>query len=111
MYEHKKSEAKSKEAPGEDFFVIDTIVDIKEDNNVKQFKVKWVGYPEHESTWEEGDSVPKFIQEYYLEDSSRIGSPLPQPYIKHSKKVGGTEYYYLKWDGQRGGQWLKEDFF
>ena len=36
---------------------------------------------------------------------------MSKPTIKHTKVVGGTEYQYLKWGAEKGGQWINEDFF
>ena len=65
--------------------------------------MKWSGYEDEASTWEPQANVPKFIQEFYKEDSSRLGKKLPNPKIKHTKSVGDTKYHFLSWDGQKGG--------
>ena len=95
---------------GDDFYVIESVIEKKEENDKKLFLIKWAGFTSDESTWEGEDSVPRFIQTYY-EDERNMGKPLPKPVVKHTKKIGNTVYHYLKWGVQKGGQWLDEDFF
>ena len=85
------------EAEDDDFFVIESILDIKENKQTgKKFKIKWMDFPEEEATWESESCVAKFIQVYYS-DRSKLGCKLPEPIIKHSKKIGGSQYHYLGW--------------
>ena len=56
-------------------------------------------------------NIPPFIREYYKE-RSRLGNILPSPRIKHTKKTSaGTLFHFLTWEGEKGGQWLGQDFF
>jgi hypothetical protein len=56
-------------------------------------------------------NIPKFIREFY-KDKTKLGQKLPNPRIKHTKKLAdGTLYHFLTWEGEKGGSWLKEDFF
>ena len=50
---------------------------------------------------------------YYCENIGRLGNPLAQPKIKHSKRAGNEKYYYLSWDGREdlSGRWVSESFF
>ena len=93
-------------AQNDGVFIIESILDIKDG----KFLVRWAGFPENASTWEPSENVPKFIQKYYEEDATKLGAKLPNPKIKHTKKVGDTEYHFLSWEGVGEGQWLKEDF-
>ena len=104
---HRKKTQMSDKAQDDEMFVIESVKEIK--NN--KFLIKWSGFVEEASTWEASENVPKFIQKYYKEDNSRLGTKLPNPKIKYSKKVGNTEYHFLSWEGVGGGEWLKEDFF
>ena len=73
------------------------------------YHVKWVGYPETESTKEPEENIPGFIRRFY-EDTLKLGSKLPAPTIKHTKTIAGVKHHYLKW-GEAEGDWLSEDFF
>ena len=42
----KKKESSSEAVQNNDFYVVEKILEIKETNNVKEFLVSWVGYPE-----------------------------------------------------------------
>ena len=42
----KKRESSSEAAQNNDYYVIEKILEIKETDNVKEFLVSWVGYPE-----------------------------------------------------------------
>ena len=72
-------------------------------------KIKWVGYPD--ATWEMADRIPGFIQKYYEDKSERLGQPLPNPKIKHTKKVGGSDVHLLSWGDDSGNEWLHDHFF
>lgn len=110
LYRKRKETATAEEAGGDDFYVIESVVEKKEENHKKLFKIKWAGFSSDENTWEGEGSVPGFIQKFY-EDDNNLGKPLPKPMIKHTKRIGNTEYHYLKWGTQKGGQWLNEDYF
>ena len=73
--------------------------------------MKWSGLDEDAARWEPSQNVPKFVQAYYKKDPTRLGRKIPNPVIKHSKKVGNTKYHFLSWEGEKGGEWLNEDFF
>ena len=99
------------EAEDDDFFIIEAVLDIKENKKTgKKYKIKWMDFPNEEATWESEACVAKFIQMYYS-DPSKLGSKLPDPVIKHSKTIGNSKYHYLGWSGEKGGRWLGEDFF
>ena len=99
------------EAEDDDFFVIEAVLDIKENKKTgKKYKIKWMDFPVDEATWEGESCVAKFIQIYYS-DPSKLGSKLPEPVIKHTKTIGNSQYHYLSWTGEKGGRWLGEDFF
>ena len=104
---HRKSSQASNMAQNDEVFIIESILDIKDG----KFLVRWAGFPENASTWEPSENVPKFIKKYYEEDATKLGAKLPNPKIKHTKKVGDTEYHFLSWEGVGGGQLFKEDVF
>ena len=106
---HRDCTRYSEEAQDDQFYVIESINEIKVQQTKQCFAVKWVGYPE--VTWEEESRLPGFIKKYYTDDRSRLGSKLPNPKIKHTKKVGGSEIHLLSWEGVEGNEWLHEDYF
>ena len=67
-------------------------------------------FPEEEATWENETCVVQFIQSYYS-DPAKLGSKLPEPVIKHTKTICGTQYHYLGRTGEKGGKWLGDEFF
>ena len=107
----KFKKAECTEAEDDDFFIIEAVLDIKENKKTgKKFRIKWMDFPIEEATWESETCVAKFIQMYYS-DPAKLGSKLPDPVIKHSKTIGNSKYHYLGWTGEKGGRWLGEDFF
>ena len=58
-----------------------------------------------------GWPIPGFIQKYYEDKSERLGQPLPNPKIKHTKKVGGSDVHLLSWGDDSGDEWLHDHFF
>ena len=109
LNKYRKSSAISEHAPSDDFFVIESILNIKEEKGMKRFLVKWVGFPEEEATMEPEENIPGFIKKFY-EKKSNLGKTLPASTIKHTKTIGGIKHHYLKWDNEEG-DWLSEDFF
>ena len=106
---YRKDTNYSEEASDDQFFVVETILDMKHEGEDKMLKVKWLGYPD--ATWEKEDRIPGFIRKYYSDKPSRLGSKLPNPRVKHTKKVGGSDIHLLSWGGDDGDEWLHEDFF
>ena len=99
----------SDNANDDQFYVIESILEIKNIDDKIVFKVKWLGFPE--ASWEQEDRIPGFIRKFYSDDSSRLGSKLPNPRIKHTKKVGGSDIHLLSWGGEAGDEWLHDSFF
>ena len=91
------------------FLLVEIILEIKIENEKQIFKIKWVGYPE--ATWENEDRLPGFIKKYYSDKAERLGMRLPNPRIKHTKKVGGSDIHLLSWGDESGDEWLDDDFF
>ena len=87
----------------DDIFIIESIVEMKP----KEVLVKWAGFDT--STWEPKDNIPEWIVHFY-QDPKKLSKPLPNPYIKHIKRVGkGQTYYLLSWEGGDGEEeWLDE---
>ena len=77
------------------------------------FKVKWLGFPIEQSTWEPSKNIQPWIQSYY-DDDQRLGKPLPEPRIKYTKRAGNEVYHYLTWAGGEGdnlSRWVGDSFF
>lgn len=100
--------------PDDDLFVVESILEAKEQKKTKLFLVKWAGFPESESTWEPSRNIPQFISRYYA-DSSKFGKPLPEPRIKHTKKVSKNSeiFHYLEWgnESSSSGEWVSDNLF
>ena len=94
LFRKRKETSKAEETPGDDFYVIESIVEVKREKSTKFYKIKWAGFTSDENTWEPEESVPRFIKEYY-KDEENLGKPLPKPFIKHTKNIGNSEYHYL----------------
>ena len=107
LRKHRKDNAASDKAPDDKVYIIESILEITGD----KYLVKWSGFEESAATWEPATNVPRFIQEYYKKDEKRLKQKLPNPKIKNTKKVGSTKMHFLSWEGEKGGQWLGEDFF
>ena len=99
----------SEHASGDQFYVVETIMSVKTVGEDRMFEVKWAGFPD--STWEKEDGLPGFIKKYYSDKPERLGTKLPNPKIKHTKKVGGSDIHLLSWEGEEGNEWLHDDFF
>ena len=88
-------------ASDDQIFIIELILDINKENGEEMFKVKWYGFPEDQATIEPSKYIPKFIQNYY-NDETKFGKTLPNPRIKHKKKItDGTNYHFLSWVEER----------
>ena len=89
------------EAEDDNFFVIEAVLDIKEDKKTgKKYKIKWMDFTLEEATWESTSYVAKFIQ-IECSDPSKLGSKL------HTKTIGNSQYHYLSWTGEKAGRWLR----
>merc|ERR1719206_725893 len=55
------------------------------------YLVKWENYADDQNTWEPSYSIPDPIVEYYEEDSSRLGRPLPTDFAKFEDAVEEKE--------------------
>ena len=92
-------------------YAVESIEEMRKKKGKTEFKVKWLGFEHCDCTWEPEDSIPKFIREYYNE-TSKLKTKLPNPVIKHSKTLkDGSKYHQLSWGNEKGGQWLKQDWF
>lgn len=109
LRDHRNKTAFSKEAPQDNIYVIESILEMNNDN----WKVKWLGFPTEKSSWEPSVNIQPWIMSYYEEDPSRLGQPLPEPNIKHIKKAGDEVFYYLSWgeDQLKGNPWKGKSFF
>ena len=114
LREHRAETSATKDAPQDQIYVIESILEKKEENETHYFKVKWLGFPSDQSTWEPARNIQPWIQTFYSEDPQRLGKPLPEPRIKYTKKAGDEVYHYLSWEGGEGetlSRWVGESFF
>ena len=97
---YRKKTSSVNNLPQDNVYILETILDCemrkKQDGEIRYFKIKWVGFPLAEASWEPEDTIPKFIRDFY-EDKSHFGKNLPNPVVKNSKQVGGTKYHLLSW--------------
>ena len=111
LRDHRTREAESTDAPQDNVYVIESILDRRSKKGTSDFLIKWLGFPPSEATWESENSVPKFIQDFYAKESN-FGKVLPNPKIKMVKKAGSAVYHLLSWDDETSvAQWVNEDFF
>lgn len=93
------------EAEQDEVYIVESIMKIK----AKQVLVKWVGFPD--PTWENENGIPKFIRNYYEKNPGKLGKALPNPKIKHTKKIGESVIHKLSWGDEPGAEWISDDFF
>ena len=74
-------------------FIIEKILKKKNVGKATKYLIKWENY--HQTTWEPQENIPKIFKEYF----ERTGKQdIPTPRIKHTKKIGNTQYHLLTWD-------------
>ena len=100
LREYRKNTANFKDAPQDNIYVVEALLEKRIEKNSTYWKVQWLGFPLDESTWEPEKNIQPWIVNYYCENIGRLVNPLPQPKIKHSKRAGNEIYYYLSWDGR-----------
>lgn len=109
LRDHRTETTGSKEAGQDNMYIIESILDVSEDKT--KYCIKWLGFPEDQSLWEDESVVPGFIAQYYNSDRTRLGKKLPNPKIKATKQVGDSTYHLLSFEGEAGRDWLHEDLF
>ena len=97
---HRKNTAVFKESFQDNIYVIEYVIDKKANENDTLWKIKWLGFPVDQATWEPSRNVQPWIRQFYESDPQRFGKPLPEPKIKYTKKAGDEVYYYLTWEGE-----------
>ena len=111
---HRNETAETKDAPQDHIYVVESILVKKVEKDDSYFKVKWLGFPVEESTWEPAKNIQPWIQSYYEDDPQRLGKPIPEPRIKYTKRAGNEVYHYLTWGGGEGeplSRWVGDSFF
>ena len=98
--------------PDDDLFVVESILDVKMEKKTKLYLVKWSSFPDSEATWEPERNIPAFILKYY-DEAGKFGKPLPEPRIKHTKKVSKNSevFHYLEWGNESSGEWVSDNLF
>ena len=110
---HRNTTSTVKDSPQDNIYVIETVLDKKVEKSKVLWKIKWLGFPNNQATWEPASNIQPWIQSYYESDHGRFGKPLPEPKIKWSKKAGDEVYYYLSWEGEgdNTSQWVGQSLF
>ena len=62
-------------------------------NKEVKYHIKWENY--EETTWEPEDNFPLVFRNFYNKTGKQI---IPQPRIKHTKKVGSKIFHLLSWE-------------
>jgi hypothetical protein len=109
LRDHRNKTSTTKDAQQDNMYVIESLLE----NRGDMWRVKWLGFPHEASSWEPSANIQPWIRAFYEEDLQRLGQTLPEPKIKHIKKAGNEEYYYLSWGGEKvkGNPWKGKDFF
>ena len=110
---HRKATSVFKESLQDNIYVIESLESKKFVEHVTYWKVKWLGFPADQATWEPESNIQKWIISYYEADESRLGKLLPEPRVKHTKRAGDEIYHYLSWDGisDEPSRWVGDSFF
>ena len=121
----KKSKKTGPELSNDNLFIVESVLKVrltKSDKKAKrrssivppqrEFLVKWASFDEKDSTWEPAKNLPFFLQKFYLKPEN-LGSPLPQPKIKHTKTFKtGEKVHLLCWgDDKQSEEWLADSLF
>ena len=113
LRKYRSETALSKQAQQDQVYVVESIMDKKVENKKIFYKIKWLGFPEDQCTWEPSKNIQEWILSYYS-NKERYGEGLPDPKIKRIKKAGNQTYYYLSWEGGNGddvSKWVGTSFF
>ena len=102
---NKENRQRTAELERDSIFVIEKILGKKEVNGKIKYHIKWENYKK--TTWEIEDNVPKIFRNYY---NTTGNENIPEPRIKHLKKVGSTVYHLLSWD-EENIYWEKDTAF
>ena len=85
---YRKKTSSVKDIPQDNIYIIESIIDVhqkkSEDGEETYYKVKWLGFPASEASWEPESTVPKFIRDFY-KDPKKVGKVLPKPKVKKTK--------------------------
>ena len=102
---NKEHRQKSVELERDSIFVIEKIIGKKFIDGKARYHIKWENYIE--TTWEKEENIPEIFRNYYDKTGNQN---IPEPRIKHTKKVGSTVYHLLSWDTENI-YWEKESAF
>ena len=121
----KKSKKAGPELTNDNLFIVESVLKVRLTKSEKkakrrssivppqrEFLVKWASFDEKDSTWEPSKNLPFFLQKFYLKPEN-LGSPLPQPRIKHTKTFKtGEKVHLLCWgDEKHSEEWLADSLF
>ena len=77
---HRTATSSFKDSPQDNIYVIETILDCKIEESKKYWKMKWLGFPQNQSTWEPAENIQPWILSFY-NNSKQYGKSLPEPRI------------------------------
>ena len=96
---------KTRELENDSIFVIEKIIGKCEENKEVKYHIKWENY--EETTWEPEDNIPLVFRNFYNKTGKQN---IPQPRIKHTKKVGSKIFHLLSWENEEL-YWQEDDAF
>ena len=79
---HRTITSTFKETPQDNIYVMETVLEKKTEKSQIFWKIKWLGFPYEQSTWEPEENIQPWILAYYEGHQERLGMPLPEPKIK-----------------------------
>ena len=100
-----EQQKKTAELERDSIFVIEKIIGKKIENDSVKYHIKWENYKE--TTWEPEGNIPLIFRNYYNKTGNE---KIPQPRIKHTKKIGSKVYHLLSWENE-DIYWEEENAF
>ena len=102
---NREQKKRNRELERDSIFVIEKILGKKKCEGRVKYLIKWENY--EETTWEVEDNIPLIFRNYYDKTGNEN---IPEPRIKHTKKVGSTQYHLLSLDKETM-YWEKDEAF
>ena len=74
MRNHRNKTATFQEAVQDQIYIVESILDRKVENSKVLWKIKWLGFPMEQPTWEPTKNIQPWIVEYYEENKDRFSN-------------------------------------